>query len=181
MECKDIYAFLYGAGDAKIGQIIKGTKKDGKQIKRKFLKATPAIKNLRDAVQDAIVETDRGRITRWKRHYLRGLDGRLLHVRSPHSALNLLLQSAGALVCKKWIVETERRLESLGLKHGWDGDYALMAWIHDEIQVACRTKEIANIVVEEAQKAMRDAEAFFNFRIQLDTDGKIGKNWADCH
>lgn len=85
------------------------------------------------------------------------------------------------MVCKKWIVETERRLESLGLKHGWDGDYALMAWIHDEIQVACRTKEIANIVVEEAQKAMRDAEAFFNFRIQLDTDGKIGKNWADCH
>ena len=176
-----IYAFLYGAGDAKIGRIIKGTEKDGKQIKRKFLKATPAIKKLRDAVQDAIVETDRGRVTRWKRHYLRGLDGRLLHVRSPHSALNLLLQSAGALVCKKWIVETERRLESLGLKHGWDGDYAFMAWIHDEIQVACRTKEIANIVVEEAQKAMRDAEAFFNFRIQLDTDGKIGKNWADCH
>lgn len=51
----------------------------------------------------------------------------------------------------------------------------------DEIQVACRTHEIAEIVVEEAQKAMRDAEAFFNFRIQLDTDGKIGKNWADCH
>ena len=171
----------YGAGDAKIGKIIGGDASDGKRIKRKFLKATPAIKNLRDAVQNAIVETDRGRVTRWKRHYLRGLDGRLLHVRSPHSALNLLLQSAGALVCKKWIVETERRLESLGLKHGWDGDYALMAWIHDEIQVACRTKEIANIVVEEAQKAMRDAEAFFNFRIQLDTDGKIGKNWADCH
>jgi hypothetical protein len=176
-----IYAFLYGAGDAKIGKIIGGDASDGKRIKRKFLKATPAIKNLRDAVQNAIVETDRGKVVRWKRHYLKGLDGRLLHVRSPHSALNLLLQSAGALVCKKWIVRTEERLIQRGLKHGWDGDFAYMAWIHDEIQVACRTKEIAEIVVSEAQAAMRDAQEFFGFRMQLDTEGIIGKNWCDCH
>lgn len=176
-----IYAFLYGAGDAKIGKIIGGDAATGKQIKRKFLKATPAIKNLRDAVQNAIVEVDHGKVVRWKRHYLRGLDGRLLHVRSPHSALNLLLQSAGALVCKKWIVRTEERLIARGLKHGWDGDFAYMAWVHDEIQVACRTKEIAQIVCDEAQKAMRDAQAFFHFRVQLDTEGIIGKNWCDCH
>ena len=176
-----IYAFLYGAGDAKIGKIIGGDASDGKRIKRKFLKATPAIKNLRDAVQNAIVETDRGKVVRWRRHYLKGLDGRLLHVRSPHSALNLLLQSAGALVCKKWIVRTEERLIQRGLKHGWDGDFAYMAWIHDEIQVACRTKEIAEIVVSEAQAAMRDAQEFFQFRMQLDTEGIIGKNWCDCH
>ena len=51
----------------------------------------------------------------------------------------------------------------------------------DEMQIACRTKEIAEIVCEEAQKAMRDTQAFFNFRIQLDTEGKIGRNWFDCH
>ena len=176
-----IYAFLYGAGDAKIGKIIGGDAAEGKQIKRKFLKATPAIKNLRDAVQNAIVETERGKVVRWKRHYLKGLDGRHLSVRSPHSALNLLLQSAGALICKKWIVETEKGLIGRGLKHGWDGDFAYMAWVHDEIQVACRTKEIAEIVVEEAQLAMRRAQSFFSFRMQLDTEGKIGKNWCDCH
>lgn len=176
-----IYAFLYGAGDGKIGKIIGGDASDGKTIKRKFLKATPAIKNLRDAVQNAIVETDRGKVIRWKRHYLKGLDGRLLHVRSPHSALNLLLQSAGALVCKKWIVRTEERLIARGLKHGWDGDFAYMAWVHDEIQVACRTKEIADIVCQEAQAAMRDAQEFFGFRMQLDTEGIVGKNWMDCH
>ena len=133
MECKSIYAFLYGAGDAKIGRIIKGDAAEGKAIKRKFLKATTAIKNLRDAVQNTLVEIDRGRIVRWKRHYLRGLDGRLLHVRSPHSALNLLLQSAGALICKKWIVLTEQRLVEQGLKHGWDGDFAFMAWVHKSL------------------------------------------------
>lgn len=102
-------------------------------------------------------------------------------MRSPHSALNLLLQSAGALVCKKWIVRTEERLIARGLKHGWDGDFAYMAWVHDEIQVACRTKEIAQIVCDEAQAAMRDAQEFFQFRVQLDTEGIIGKNWCDCH
>ncbi|MBS5519640.1 MAG: ribonuclease H-like domain-containing protein [Acidaminococcus intestini] len=176
-----IYAFLYGAGDAKIGKIIGGDATEGKAIKRKFLKATPAIKSLRDAVQNTLVQTERGRVVHWKRHYLRGLDGRLLWVRSPHSALNLLLQSAGALVCKKWIVRTEERLLARGLKHGWDGDFAYMAWVHDEIQVACRTKEIAKIVVKEAQEAMRDAQEFFKFRMQLDTEGIIGKNWCDCH
>lgn len=176
-----IYAFLYGAGDAKIGKIINGDAKEGKQVKRKFLKATPAIKNLREAVQDALAVTERGKVIKWKRHYLKGLDGRRLHVRSLHSALNLLLQSAGALICKKWIVRTEERLLKLGLKHGWDGDFCYMAWIHDEIQVACKTEGIAEIVVREAQQAMRDTQEFFHFRVQLDTEGKIGKNWADCH
>lgn len=180
-----IYAFLYGAGDEKIGKLIGEDAKAGKKIKKKFLDATPAIAALRHAVENALVypaDYSHGfRKQKWKRHYLLGLDKRHLHVRSVHSALNLLLQSAGALVCKKWIVLTEKRLLARGFKHGWDGDFALMAWIHDEQQIACRTKEIAEIVVEEAQKAMRDTQAFFNFRVQLDTEGIIGKNWADCH
>lgn len=180
-----IYAFLYGAGDEKIGKLIGEDSKAGKKIKNKFLDATPAIAALRHAVENALVypaDYSHGfRKQKWKRHYLLGLDKRHLHVRSVHSALNLLLQSAGALVCKKWIVLTEKRLLARGFKHGWDGDFALMAWIHDEQQIACRTKEIAEIVVEEAQKAMRDTQAFFNFRVQLDTEGIIGKNWADCH
>lgn len=173
---------MYGAGDAKIGKIVGGDATEGKRLKKKFLAATPAIKNLRKAIEGVLVkETYHGKITRWKRHYLKGLDGRLLHVRSIHSALNLLLQSAGALVCKYWIVRTEERLLDRGLKHGWEGDFALMAWIHDEQQVACRTRQIAEIVVQEAQFAMRDTQAFFNFRCQLDTEGIIGHNWEECH
>lgn len=51
----------------------------------------------------------------------------------------------------------------------------------DEIQVACRNEQVAKILVEESQQAMRDTQEFFNFRVQLDTEGKIGKNWRDCH
>lgn len=49
------------------------------------------------------------------------------------------------------------------------------------MQVACRTQEIAQVVVDEAQLAVRDVQEEFNFRIQLDTEGKIGRNWAECH
>lgn len=178
-----IYAWLYGAGDAKIGAIVEGDKLVGKRLKARFLKEIPAVKEFRAAITNALVETtNRGKVTKWKRRYLKGLDGRLLYVRSLHSALNTLLQSAGALICKKWIVETERMLvEEKGLKHGWDGDFAFMAWVHDEFQAACRSVEIAEIVKETAQEAMRKTGEFFGFRVQLDTEGKIGKNWADCH
>lgn len=165
-----------------MGCLIGGDEKAGKAVKARFLKKVPAIRSLRKAVKDALVETDfRGGILKWKRHWLKGLDGRKLHVRSIHSALNLLLQSAGALVCKYWIVRTEERLLARGLKHGWDGDFALMAWVHDEQQIACRDLDVAKIVVEEAQAAMRDTQAHYHFRVQLDTEGIIGKNWYDCH
>lgn len=125
-----IYALLYGAGDAKIGGIIGGSKKEGASIKKKFFKATPGMKYLREAVQHTLAEIDKGKVKRWKRKYLVGLDGRQIHVKSPHSALNFLLQGAGALICKKWIVRLEERLIEKGLKHGWDGDFAYMAWVH---------------------------------------------------
>lgn len=176
-----IYALLYGAGDAKIGSIIGGNKKEGASIKKKFFKATPGMKLLREAVQHTLADFDKGRVKRWKRKYLVGLDGRHVHVKSPHSALNFLLQGAGALICKKWIVLLEERLIKRGFTHGWQGDFAYMAWVHDEVQIACRSKEIAEIVIAEAQQAMRDTQEFFKFRIQLDTEGKIGMNWKECH
>ena len=193
-----IYGFLYGAGDAKIGTIVGGSATDGKRLKEKFLKATPAIKKLRDSLDKVLIKhsewVGNKQHVKWNKrrhpdhpsldvsHCLIGLDGRPVYVRSPHSALNTLLQSAGALICKAWVVETERMLrEEEGLKHGWDGDFALMAWVHDEIQVSCRTEEIANKVVEVAQNAMRNVQRKFGFKTQLDTEGKVGRNWGDCH
>lgn len=180
-----IYGFLYGAGDEKIGQIVGAGKERGKLLKKKFLENTPAIAALREGIQQTLVKDSswvggEQRVT-WKRRWIRGLDGRRIHIRSPHAALNSLLQSAGALICKLWVVKTEQILLERGFKHGWDGDFAYMAWVHDEIQVACRTPEIAAAVVEIAQEAMRWVGEHWNFRCQLDTEGKIGPNWAVCH
>lgn len=165
-----IYAFLYGAGDAKIGKIVKKGPTEGKKLKAKFLAKTPALKRLIEAVRGAA-----------KRGYLIGLDGRQLHVRSAHAALNTLLQSAGALICKKWLVLIEEELQARGLKHGWDGDYAFVAWIHDECQIACRTQEVADIVVEVATKCIEEAGEYFGFRCPLAGEAKVGRNWAQTH
>lgn len=166
-----IYGFLYGAGDAKIGLIVGGTSADGKKLKTRFLKGLPALKFLKDAVQQKAKSEGS----------LRGLDGRVIHIRSAHSALNTLLQSAGALVCKQWVVLVEAELQRRGLKHGWGGDYALCAWSHDEVQIACRTQATADIVKSVATAMVTETGTIFNFRCRLDGEAKQGLTWAQTH
>lgn len=166
-----IYAFLYGAGDEKIGSIIGKGSKAGKAIKAKFFKSLPALKLLIESVKAKAK----------KQGYLRGLDGRKVVVRSQHAALNTLLQSSGALVCKQWTVYTEQLAIESGLRYGWDGDFVFCANIHDEQQIACRTEEIAKHIGQIAQIAMKKVEQKFNFRCPLDTDFSVGKTWADTH
>ena len=165
-----IYGFLYGAGDAKIGSIIGGTASDGKRLKQKFLRSLPALGRLVEAVKGAA-----------GRGYLVGLDGRHVFVRSSHAALNTLLQSAGAIVCKQWLVFLEEDLTKAGYKHGWDGDYAFCAWSHDEVQIACRNEEVAAYVAHNAPLMVAKAGNHFNFRCPLAGEAKVGKSWAETH
>lgn len=192
-----IYGTMYGAGDAKIGEIVGGSASDGKKLKERFKKGVPAYKKLCDTLEHTLIEssnwTNGIQHVKWRArvhrncpelsvtHCIIGLDGRPIYCRSPHSALNTLLQSCGAIVCKTWVCFLERNLRKAGLKHGWNGDFAMMAWVHDETQIACRTEVIAKKVIEIAQQSMREVESFYKFNIRLDTEGKYGRNWAECH
>src|SRR5699024_2914309 len=120
----------------------------------------PAMKKLTEAVKDRAVA----------KGILLGLDKRNLYVRSAHSALNTLLQSAGALLCKKWMVLMDQKLRAMGLKHGWDGDYVFLAWCHDELQIAARTEELAHKIGKLSNECAGEAGEFFNFRIKLEAD-----------
>lgn len=164
-----IYAFLYGAGDEKIGSIIGKGPAAGKKLKRKFRDGLPALDKLLKAVEMKVK----------KPGYLIGLDGRRLHVRSAHAALNTLLQSAGALVMKKALVILFNRLTAEGLQHG--KDYAFVANVHDEFQIAVaphiNPEEIGNAAVE----SIRAAGDHFGFRCPLDGEFKVGRTWADTH
>lgn len=163
-----IYAFLYGAGDEKIGQIIGKGAKEGKKLKQQFLRKTPALAKLKKAVEKAVKE----------RGYLRGLDSRHLKIRSVHSALNTLLQSAGALVMKKALVILDNELQSRGYVPG--KDYEFLANIHDEWQMEARP-EIAEEVGKVAVESIRKAGKYFKFRCPLDGEYRVGKNWAETH
>jgi len=164
-----IYALLYGAGDHKIGTIVGGSQKHGKALKEQFFKGLPAYKKLKTAV-------DSGSQKGW----LKGLDGRYLHVRSSHAALNTLLQGAGAILCKEWLADFYDLMEAGGLVFGYDGDYVIVGFIHDEIQVACKA-ELAEDVGRQLVNCARAAGNPFNFRIPLDSSYKIGDTWADTH
>lgn len=192
-----IYCMMYGGGDGKLGEVINGTAKDGKALKERFFNAVPAYKELCSDIERTLITASEwvggvNKVTWRKRvhpdnsnlsitHSILGLDRRVVYVRSPHSALNTLLQSAGALICKKWVCLVEENMRKAGYKHGWDGDFAMMAWVHDETQIACRTMEIAEDCVRIAQESMRQTQEFFKFNCQLDTEGKIGTNWYSCH
>lgn len=156
-----IYAFLYGAGDAKIGSIVGGTAKQGKQLKASFMSKTPSIRKLYDAVAQA-VET---------KGMLRGLDGRPLPCRSPHSAVNLLLQSAGAVVMKQALVEFVKAVKL---------PYEMHANVHDEVQFSC-APEHADELGQSFCNALTKAGTVLNFNCRLDGEYKVGANWAATH
>ena len=164
-----IYAFNYGGGDQLIGELVGGGAKEGKKIKKAFLDKTPALRQLREAITKAA-----------GRGYIKALDGRHIHIRSPHAALNSLLQSAGAIICKQWLVEFENEMQAQGYTHGWNGDYCLCAWVHDEIQVAVR-EDLAHKVGEIAVQTIQRVTEVFNFKCPLDGEFNIGNSWAETH
>lgn len=163
-----IYGFLYGAGDAKIGQIVGKGAQVGKKLKNSFLKRTPALKRLVEAVQQVAKE----------RGYLIGLDGRFLHVRSQHSALNTLLQGAGAVIMKKAQVLLYQNILNAG--YIWGKDFAKVSDIHDEAEYEVRP-EIAEHIGEMAIQSIKQTGEYFNLRCPLDGEYKIGETWADVH
>lgn len=163
-----IYAFLYGAGDEKIGDIVGKGAKAGKKLKENFLNRTPALKRLREDVIMAVKQ----------RKYLLGIDGRKLHVRSEHAALNTLLQSAGALLVKQATINLYDELTRRGYVFG--KEWAMVAHVHDEYQLEVR-EELAEEVAEVAVWSFQEAGRQFNWRCPLDGEAKIGTNWADCH
>jgi DNA polymerase-1 len=159
-----IYGFLYGSGDEKTGQIIGKGAKEGRAIKKKFLTKLPALKYLRDAVSKAA--EDRG--------WVKGLDGRIIPIRHSHAALNTLLQSAGAIICKAWYVFISRAIKEANL------DAQIVAFIHDEVQLVVR-KGQEDATGKLIQQCMREVQQYFNFRCPLDSEYKYGNNWADTH
>ena len=163
-----IYAFLYGGGAERIGSIVGGDAKAGKKLINKFMQATPAIKLLREAVLNKVKTYG----------YLKGLDGRKLPIRSPHSALNMLLQSAGALLAKKATVILYENLTTKGYAFG--DDYALVAHVHDDVQLIAR-KDLADDIGREAVKSFQQAGQHFNFRMPITGEYKTGRTWADTH
>jgi len=156
-----IYAFLYGAGNAKIGSVVKAGQSRGKQLREQFLNSLPSLKSLIQRVQRDS-----------KKGFLKGLDGRKVSVRSEHAALNTLLQSAGAIVMKEALVVLEKKIRHLDAK--------FVANVHDEWQIEC-SAENAEAVGQAGIDAIVEAGKNLNLNCPLDGDYNIGDGWHETH
>jgi DNA polymerase-1 len=158
------YAYMYGAGAAKIGSVVGGGIKEGRELLDRFNANMPAIRRLRAAVEAAA-----------ERGYLVGLDNRHIKIRSQHKALNSLLQGAGATIAGQWLINTNKAIKEQGL------DANIMAWVHDELQIQVREKD-AEHVGDIVRRSAEEAGRIWDFeKVPIEAEYSIGRSWADTH
>lgn len=174
-EVKTItYAFIYGAGDAKLGHSLHPELSDaqkkslGQELRRKFLDAIPGLEPLIDAVKLKVREYGR----------LRGLDGRPIFCKAEHASLNYLLQSAGAILSKRFVVIGQELIDEAGLTY--NVDYTRCAYVHDEVQLSVVPSE-ADRVMHLLEEAAPLAGQYYNFRVPITAAADKGANWAATH
>ena len=162
------YCLIYGGGDNKLGLTAGAPKsqaaKKGKEIRTRIMEGLAGFKDLTDAIKK-----------RAQSGVLKGLDGRPIRLQGKaHASLNYLLQSAGAVICKLWVIRAYELLDEAGI------DYYPLAFVHDEMQIS--------VLPEQAEQAgtlikyaMKDVEQTVKFRCALDSEFQIGATWAECH
>lgn len=169
-----IYCILYGGGAKKTGSIISPDEtedtqyRQGKKTIDTFYRNLPAIKKLKDLIDERI--TQRG--------YLTGIDGRRLQIRSKHSALNQLLQSTGAVLMKKATTLLYDDLENKQLIHG--KDWGFCAFVHDEWQLLVK-EDLTDCVATAAVNSIEQAGNYFELKCPFTGEYRIGKNWQETH
>lgn len=175
-----MYAFLYGAGDWKLGHICRPLADDqekayiGRSLRAQFLKNVPALGELVKIIKQRVKD----------KKPFNYVTGHEVYPKGEHSALNYLIQSWGALVCKRWIFHVSNAIKSNGLVSGWHGDYASLVWAHDELQNAVR--ELNGAITPEAFGQMllsciTPVQDDLKLTVPLEGSMKVGLNWADCH
>lgn len=158
-----LYATLYGASPAKIGKVIGDTAKRGSEIINNFCKAVPAYERLKSKVERLA-----------EKGTLPGLGGYQLKVRSSHSSLNTLLQSAGAIISKQWLVQLTKNLKAKRIP------YKLVAWVHDEVQIET-PREYGDLVGEVVVHSAAEAGEILKFRCPVGAEYGVAENWAGSH
>lgn len=180
-----IYAYLYGAGNLKLAEILSDdakragqspkaiNHKNGKVVRDKLLRGITGLENI------IAVSQERDKRQKW----LKGLDGRKIATNGQHSALNTLLQGAGAVVMKQALVEFHFNvLPALGLV---DADHMPVGWnyvanVHDEVQMTAQP-DIAETLGSSFSKAIEMAGVTLNLRCPLAGEHMVGSSWADTH
>lgn len=171
-----IYGFLYGAGAAKLGSIVlpqgheEHQKMVGADLKKKFLMSTPALNHVLKDTESIAKQLG----------YVYSLDGRKTYVKSPHKALNCLLQSSGSILVKKWItLFYQELLETIG-EPGWEGNWTPCSFSHDDV-ILCVRNDYIDKVSETLKSNLKKAGELMETKIPIDGEVIVGRTWKEVH
>jgi len=165
-----VYAFIYGAGDAKLGQIVGGNTEAGLASRKRFINKVKGMKTLTNNLINLLQQRKR----KYGEYQLVALDKRILLARSIHSSLNTLIQGAGAIICKQWLLNIIDEVDKQNV------DAKPVANVHDEVQFEVR-KEQAVDFGNITKEAMKRVEKQFDLRCPLDSEYSIGTTWKETH
>jgi len=159
-----VYCMIYGGGDTRLGEAVGGGAHEGRALRDSFYRNNPAFKNLLMAVKRTVES----------KGYLTGLDGRKIVARSEHGQLNVLLQSAAALIAKKWVQLVDQKIQEQGL------DAEILTFCHDEIQLQVKgdAEYVGNHI---AIRSAKEAGEHFKIKIPIEAEYSVGKSWRDTH
>lgn len=163
------YAFLYGAGDEKIGhsydqQLSSAqAKKKGKEIRSAYVEAVDGLDALLQAIKKAA-----------ERGFIKSIDGRKVNVDSPHKALNYCLQSGAGVIAKRWMVINQETMREAQISA------SQLGFIHDELQFECAPEHVEDLSTSLVYSATAAGE-YYNMRIRIDAEATHGNNWSETH
>jgi len=159
-----IYAFLLGAGDAKVGQIIGGSTQDGRDLKSRFTNNFPGLRRLLDNLKRQVERT--GRIVL--------CDGTPLRVEHMHTRLGYLLQGDENRIMKRAALNIWRECRRLSIDAIKVGD------IHDEFQFDVLSTDVQRFIVV-CSNAFAAAGEYYNYTVPIECEAKVGLTWASTH
>ena len=159
------YAFLYGAGNEKIGMSYdnslqpKEARKKGQEIREAYVSAIEGLSDLLGAVANKAANG-----------HIMACDGRRVLVDSPHKGLNYLLQCSAGVIAKRWMV----------IADSFNFHNHQLAFVHDELQYECKPDQ-AQKMMEILENSAKLAGEYYNLRCPIAAEAKQGKTWADVH
>jgi len=166
-----IYAYLFGAGPTKLGQVLTGKKivKAGNESIEKYGDAIPGLKVLKDRIEEIWKKTSTGSTE----GYIPGLDGRRVYTPQPYQTLNYLLQSCEAITTKAAVAYQIEKIREEGL------DAQPRLYYHDEVAWSAAEKD-ADRVLEILTESFAEGPKRVGVQIMAG-EGTIGHNYADVH
>lgn len=168
-----IYAFLLGAGTAKVAQILGCSTREAKEAVSQFIEAYPGLKDLKD--NKIPRDADRG--------YFVGFDGRLVMCDSAHHMLAGYLQNGESVIMKRANILWRRKLEEEGIS------YKQVNFVHDEWQTEVDDDmEVAIKVAKIQADSLRQVGVDLKLNCPLAGSfinshelPAIGNSWAETH